>query len=67
MTKAQASTVASDLIAAGYNATATMLIDGVTWVVRASNAGGGSVGIAQIQTFATNHGVSAETVEATFR
>ena len=63
MTKAQAVSVAGDLVNAGYDANATQRDDN-SWVVRGSSRDG-VVDAQTVASFATAHGVSAkvDTVE----
>lgn len=66
MTKAQAVTVAGDLVNAGYDAHAHPIdAAGSQWQVEAASFSG-PVDCATIQTFATAHSVVARAQQATF-
>lgn len=64
MTKAQAMTVSSDLISAGYNALAVQQND-TTWKVDAWSRDG-AVNVTTISSFATSHSVTGTTDRAEF-
>lgn len=65
MTKAQAVTVVGDLVNAGYEAVAHQRAD-ATWQVSACNLDSSAVLVATVQSFATTHGVTAQTTLAVF-
>lgn len=63
MTQAKAQSVASNLIAAGYNP--QVLQQGANWLVYVT-ANGGQVDVSAIQTFATNNGVTGKADSVVF-
>lgn len=68
MSNAQAQAVAHDLVAAGYSQTSSPLdAAGTNWKVDAGPGTNTAVNCGTVQTFATNHGVTATTSQVTFQ